>query len=77
MFVADSFTLRSVNFLNFLNNINRENPNSMILQFFFQGKSNELVRVFSKANADLRTRARELLARVDITNANTYNKELK
>ncbi len=66
-----------INCLNFLNNINKENPNSMILQFFFQGKSNELVRVFSKANADLRTRARELLARVDITNANTYNKELK
>ncbi len=66
-----------INCLNFLNNINKENPNSMILQFFFQGKSNELVRVFSKANADLRTRARDLLARVDINNANTYNKELK
>lgn len=66
-----------LNCLNYLNNINTENPNSMILQFFFQGKSNELVKMFSKANADTKTRARELLAKIDITNAPTYNKELK
>ena len=40
-----------LNCLNFLNTINTENPNSMILQFFFQGKSSELVKVFSNANA--------------------------
>lgn len=66
-----------LNCLNFLNSINKENPNSMILQFFFQGKSNEFIKVFSKASADLKTRAREILARVDVTNTGTYNKELK
>ena len=55
----------------------KENPNSMLIQFFFQGKSNELVKVFSKASADLKTRAREILSKIDLTNANTYNKELK
>ena len=65
-----------LNCLNFLNTINTENPNSMIMQFFFQGKSNELVKVFSKANAEQKTRARELLTRLDITNGAAY-KELR
>ena len=65
-----------LNCLNFLNTVNTENPNSMIMQFFFQGKSNELVKVFSKATADTKNRARELLSRLDITNSQKY-KELK
>ncbi|MBK7562514.1 MAG: DUF4835 family protein [Chitinophagaceae bacterium] len=64
------------NCLNFLNTINNENPNSMFLQFFFQGKSTELVKVFSKANADQKTRARDILTKLDITNGTAY-KELK
>lgn len=66
-----------INCLNFLNSINSENPNSMIMQFFFQGKANELVKIFSKANAEQKSRAKELLTRLDITNTSLYNKELK
>ena len=62
--------------LNFLNTINSENPNSMIMQFFFQGKSTELVKVFSHAIPDLKTRAGDLLSKLDITNSAAY-KELK
>ena len=62
--------------LNHLHTLNQQNPNSMVLQFFFQGKSNELIKVFSKADADTKTRAKDLLARLDISNANAY-KELK
>jgi hypothetical protein len=65
-----------MNSLNFLTTVNSENPNSMIMQFFFQGKSAELVKVFSKASADVKTRVRELLTKLDITNAAAY-KELK
>ncbi len=65
-----------LNCLNFLNSVNTENPNSMIMQFFFQGKSTELVKVFSKATPDSKSRARELLSRLDITNSQKY-KELK
>ena len=64
------------NCLNFLNTINNENPNSMFLQFFFQGKSTELVKVFSKANADQKTRAKDILTKLDITNGAAY-KELR
>ena len=65
-----------LNALNYLNTVNRENPNSMVIQFFFQGKSNELVNIFSKAEPDIKTQARELLVKLDITNTNAY-KELK
>ena len=65
-----------INALNFLNTINRDNPNSMILSFFFQGKSLELVKLFSKAENDLRGRARDLLVKLDVSNTSAY-KELK
>jgi hypothetical protein len=65
-----------LNCLNDLTRINTENPNSMLIPFFFQGKSTELVKVFSKANPDVRKRARDLLEKLDVTNINTY-KELK
>ncbi|HLG38629.1 MAG TPA: DUF4835 family protein, partial [Chitinophagaceae bacterium] len=58
--------------LNHLNTLNTDNPNSMILQFFFQGKSSELVKVFSHASADLKTRAKDILTKLDITNNAVY-----
>ncbi len=62
--------------LNSLNTLNTDNPNSMIMQFFFQGKSAELVKVFSKAKPDVKTQAKDLLTKLDITNTAAY-KELK
>ncbi len=65
-----------LNSLNYLSTLNRENPNSMILPLFFQGKGNELVKMFSKANKDTKKRAADLLVKLDLTNASLYN-ELK
>lgn len=65
-----------LNCLNYLNTINTENPNSMIIQFFFQGKSGELVKIFSKADPDIKKRARDILTKIDLTNSSAY-KELK
>ncbi|MBC7904316.1 MAG: DUF4835 family protein [Gemmatimonadaceae bacterium] len=66
-----------LNTLNFLNNINTETPNTMGLQFFFQGKSKELVGIFKKTTPDEKSRAVELLSKLDISNSNTYKQELK
>ena len=65
-----------LNALSFLQTIQSENPSAMILPFFFQGKGNELVKIFSKANGEQKTRARELLTKLDITNGSLY-KELR
>jgi hypothetical protein len=78
-FYEDESTARSevMNVLNLLNNFNTDNPNKMINQFFFQGKSTELIKLFSKAPQQDKLRASEILQRVDVTNANKYKDELK
>jgi hypothetical protein len=65
-----------LNALNMLQTLNQENPNTMYMQVFFQGKSNELVRIFGKASPEMKQRARELLMKLDITNVSLY-KDLK
>jgi hypothetical protein len=65
-----------LNALKSLNSVNSANPGSMVIQLFFQGKSNEIVKMFSKADTDVKTRARDLLLKLDLTNASAY-KELK
>ncbi|MBI1341384.1 MAG: DUF4835 family protein [Terrimonas sp.] len=65
-----------MNCLNYLNTLNTENPNSMILQFFFQGKSTEMIKIFSRAEQQLKDRAKAILVKLDITNVQAY-KELK
>ena len=66
-----------LNVLNLINNFNTENPNTMINQFFFQGKATELIKVFSKALPPEKARALELLPKLDLTNAGKYKEELK
>ena len=62
-----------LNSLNFLSTVEKENPNSMIMQFFFQGRSTELVKVFSKAKKEVKDRALNHLLKLDITNSRIYN----
>lgn len=65
-----------MNCLDYLNTLNTENPNSMILRFFFQGRSTEMIRVFSKAKQEMKDKAKAILVKLDITNVQDY-KELK
>jgi hypothetical protein len=65
-----------LNALNFLSTVNKDNPNAMIMQVFFQGKSTELANVFKKASSDTKNRAKDLLVKLDVTNATSY-KDLK
>ena len=66
-----------LNVLNLLTAFNADNPNTMINQFFFQGKANELIRLFSKSAQQDKGRAAELLQKLDVTNAARYKNELK
>lgn len=56
---------------------NKENPNTMILQFFMQGKSQELIGVFKNAMPPEKSRALEILSEIDIVNASKYKQELQ
>ncbi|MBL0357054.1 MAG: DUF4835 family protein [Chitinophagaceae bacterium] len=66
-----------LNVLNLLSSFNSDNPNTMINQFFFQGKANELIKLFSKSPQQDKGRASELLQKLDLTNAGRYKNELK
>ena len=66
-----------LNVLNLLTNFSADNSNTMIKQFFFQGKANELIKIFSKAPPQDKARASELLQKLDLTNAARYKDEMK
>jgi hypothetical protein len=66
-----------LNALNMLNTVNTENPNLMIMQFFFQGKASELSHVFQKSPPDEKARAADLLTKLDVSNANKYKQDLQ
>ncbi|MBN9381618.1 MAG: DUF4835 family protein [Chitinophagaceae bacterium] len=66
-----------LNTLNMLNNINTETPNTMVMQFFFQGKSGEISKIFQKSPPDEKSRALDLLTKLDISNINKYKQDLQ
>jgi hypothetical protein len=66
-----------LNVLNLLNTFNSDNPNTMINQFFFQGKATELIKIFSKSQPQDKIRASEILQKMDLTNTARYKNELK
>jgi uncharacterized protein DUF4835 len=66
-----------LNVLNQLNSFNTDNANTMIQQFFFQGKTTELIQIFSKADPGDKSQAAQLLEKLDITNSTRYKNELQ
>lgn len=63
--------------LNALSQFVAENSNTMIIQFFMQGKSDELINIFKKGTPDQRSRVVEILQKVDVIDASKYKDALK
>ena len=59
------------------NTLNNDIPNTMIVQFFFQGKATELIRIFKKGTPEEKQKAQEMLVKLDIANSNRYRQELR
>jgi hypothetical protein len=57
--------------------LNQENPNAMVMQFFIQNRSDELVGIFKKADPVTKSKAIEALSKIDVSNINKYRTELK
>jgi hypothetical protein len=66
-----------MNALSAFNTINNEFPNIMFLQFFFQGKGAEMGNVFKQGTPDEKSRALDILSRIDISNLSLYKQELQ
>ncbi|CAN5155608.1 DUF4835 family protein [soil metagenome] len=60
-----------------LNIFNNDNPNTMILQFYLQGKSQELIKILSKASPQEKQTASNLLQKLDVSNAARYKEGLR
>ena len=58
------------------NSINNEFPNIMFIQFFFQGKGSEIANIFKRGTPDEKSRALEILSKVDVSNLNQYKQDL-
>lgn len=69
--------VNALNAISRLQDFNQENPNTMIMQFFLQSRSDELVGIFKKADPATKSRAREILARLDVGHTSKYQSELK
>jgi hypothetical protein len=65
-----------LNVLSMLNSFNSDNANTMILPFFLQGKSQELINIFSKANPIDKAKALDLLQKIDVNNSSKYKEGL-
>lgn len=63
--------------LNQLNTVNAETPNIMFIQFFFQGKSNEISKALKKGSPDEKGRALDMLAKLDVGNISMYKQDLQ
>ncbi|GEP95967.1 type IX secretion system protein PorD [Chitinophaga cymbidii] len=61
-----------VNCLNMLMAIHEDVPNSMLMQVFFNAKSDELLKIFSAAPPQEKARAAQMMAQLDVPNANKY-----
>jgi hypothetical protein len=65
------------NAINALYALNKNFPNLMFIQFFFQGRNAEVANLFKKATNDEKARVVELLVNLDVSNANYYRQEIK
>jgi len=53
-------------------NVNRENPSSILLQFFFNAKSEEILHLLAQAPKNERGQYITLLMSMDVPNAAKY-----
>lgn len=73
----DGGTLAVLESLQIIQEFNTQNPNTMAIQTFLQGKSTELIGIFKKADPGTKAEAREILASIDIANSEKYRQELR
>jgi hypothetical protein len=63
--------------LNLMNKVNEDAPNSMIMQVYLQGKSDELVNIYSKATPQEKSNAVQILSKLDASNSSKYQAIMK
>lgn len=65
------------NAFNTLMLVNNENPSTMLMQFFFNAKSEEVLNFLAKTSPQDKQKLIPILSSLDVSNANKYNELLK
>jgi hypothetical protein len=55
-----------------LSQVNKENPNSILIQFFFNAKSDEIIKIISQVPKEQRTQYISMLSQMDVPNSQKY-----
>jgi hypothetical protein len=69
--------IAAMNSLVIFNSIYNQFPDIMFIQFFFQGKGTEIGNVFKRGTPDEKSRALEILSRIDVSNLSQYKQNLQ
>jgi hypothetical protein len=60
-----------------LDAFNKETPNTMFVQFFLQTKVDELIGIFKNGTANEKSKAADILSRLDVGNSLRYKQEIR
>jgi len=60
-----------------LQQLNQDNPSTMIVAFFIQNRWQEFIGIFKNADPQQKARAAEILSQVDVANLNNYKTQLR
>jgi hypothetical protein len=63
--------------INLLNTYNTSNQNTMVLQFFMQSRSDEIIEILRRATPDQKQRVLPMLERIDVANSKKYRDKLR
>jgi hypothetical protein len=66
-----------LNAFSMLNTLHAETSNLMVIPFFFQGKADEIIRIYKKGTSQEKARVQDICQRLDIANISKYKQELK
>ena len=61
-------------YLNNMQDVYQNYPNSMILQMFLNSKRNEVIEIFKRGNSKEKENAIKIMSRIDATNSSEYRK---
>jgi Domain of unknown function (DUF4835) len=74
---ADAARITMTSIFSVLQKLNQENPSSLLMQFWFNAKSEELINFMQRATASEKQQIVPILASIDVTNASKYAELLK
>ena len=62
--------------LEVVSNVNRLQPQSMLVQMFANAKANEVIEIFKEGTREEKSKVRTIMSKIDAPNASRYRSEI-